>query len=670
MSDTEMALSFDEFPVPAYEDWYAAAVDSLDGASFEKALTTPTYEGLTLQPLYRREDTAEFEHAHTLPGLPPFVRGTQAAGYASQPWQIAQAVPYTSPQAFNEALRSDLERGQNAIVLEHVSLNTTNDLAQAFAGVDLTRFPILRTSGTNALPFAALLAAHPGSSVAELVGCAASDPLGELARTGALPLAVTDAYGEMAQLTLWAVEHAPNLRTVAVNADVYHNAGANAVQELAFAIAAGVEYIRRLQDYDLSMDAITQRIQFTFAIGSQFFTEVAKLRAARLLWAQIIAAFGGSDSRMYLHTRTGAVNKTVYAPYENMLRTTIEAFAGAAGGTHSMQVEPFDSLLRQPDEFSRRIARNQQLILQHEANLTRTIDPAGGAYYIEYLTDWLAQQAWGLFQEVERRGGLLSALQAGFVQEQVSQAAEQRKASIERRKDVLVGINMYPNPSEEASSRTAPPEAPSPDSASQPATAELNRLRSVPPEQQIDAAVDAARAGAGLDAITSALRAAYTGTAPSVTPLRPFRLAEPYETLRQNAAAYRQRTGAAPRIFLASLGSYRARADFTTGFFEVGGFEIVNQGRFASPEAAAQAALVSGAQAVVICSTDDNYPQIVAPLVSHIRAQNPDITIILAGYPQDQIEAHRAAGIDEFIHIRANCCEVNRWLQQRIGVSA
>lgn len=670
MSDTEMALSFDEFPVPAYEDWYAAAVASLDGASFEKALTTPTYEGLTLQPIYRREQTAEIEHAHTLPGLPPFVRGTQAAGYASQPWQIAQAVPYISPQAFNEALRSDLERGQNAIVLEDVPLNTTDDLVRAFAGVDRTRFPILRKSGTNALPFAALLAAHLGPSLTEMHGCVASDPLGELARTGTLPLGIIDAYDEMANLTFWAIDHAPSLRTIAVNADGYHNAGANAVQELAFAAAAGVEYIRQMLDRGLSINAIVPRIQFTFAIGSQFFTEVAKLRAARLLWAQIVAAFGSSDSRMNLHTRTGTLNKTVYDPYVNMLRTTIEAFAGATGGTHSMQVAPFDSVLSQPDEFSRRIARNQQLILQHEVNLTRTIDPAGGAYYIEYLTDWLARQAWGLFQEVERHGGLLSALQAGFVQEQVTQVAAQRRASIERRKDVLVGINMYPNPSEEASSRTAPPEASSPDSASQPAAAELHHLRSVPPEQQIDAAVAAARAGASLDAITHALRAAYTGTAPSVTPLRPFRLAEPYEALRQNAASYRQRTGAAPRIFLANLGSYRARADFTTGFFEVGGFEIVNQGRFTSPEAAAQAARMSGAQAVVICSTDDNYPQIVAPLVSHIRAQNPDITIILAGYPQDQIEAHRAAGIDEFIHIRANCCEVNRWLQQRIGVSA
>lgn len=670
MSDTEMALSFDEFPVPAYEDWYAAAVASLDGASFEKALTTPTYEGLTLQPIYRREQTAEIEHAHTLPGLPPFVRGTQAAGYASQPWQIAQAVPYASPQAFNEALRSDLERGQNAIVLEDVSLNTTDDLVRAFAGVDLTRFPILRTSGTNALPFAALLAAHLGPSLTEMHGCVASDPLGELARTGTLPLGVADAYDEMASLTFWAIDHAPSLRTIAVNADGYHNAGANAVQELAFAAAAGVEYIRQMLNRGLSINAIVPRIQFTFAIGGQFFTEVAKLRAARLLWAQIVAAFGSSDSRMNLHTRTGTLNKTVYDPYVNMLRTTIEAFAGAAGGTHSMQVAPFDSVLSQPDEFSRRIARNQQLILQHEANLTRTIDPAGGAYYIEYLTDWLARQAWGLFQEVERHGGLLSTLQAGFVQEQVTQVAAQRRASIERRKDVLVGINMYPNPSEEASSRTAPPEASSPDAASQQAAAVLHRLRSVPPEQQIDAAVAAARAGASLDAITRALRAAYTGTAPSVTPLRPFRLAEPYEVLRQNAASYRQRTGTTPRIFLANLGSYRARADFTTGFFEVGGFEIVNQGRFTSPEAAAQAALMSGAQAVVICSTDDNYPQIVPPLVSHIRAQNPDITIILAGYPQDQIEAHRAAGIDEFIHIRANCCEVNRWLQQRIGVSA
>jgi methylmalonyl-CoA mutase len=277
-------------------------------------------------------------------------------------------------------------------------------------------------------------------------------------------------------------------------------------------------------------------------------------------------------------------------------------------------VAPFDAAIRPPDEFSRRIARNQHLILQHEAGLTHTIDPAGGSYYVEYLTDWLARQAWALFQDVEKQGGLWKSLQAGFVQEQIAQVAAQRMTNIERRKDVLVGINMYPD---------------------------LNEAPLAPIEQHSETGV--------------------TG----ITPLRPVRLAEPFEILRQNTA----RTGIAPRIFLANLGSYRARADFTTGFFEVGGFEIINNGRFNSPEEAAQATLDSGAPVVVICSTDDNYPQIVAPLVSQIKAQKPDMVVILAGYPQEQIDAHRAAGIDEFIHVRANCYETNRWLQQQIGVS-
>lgn len=609
MSEPETLPTFDEFPIPSYEDWYAAAVASLDGASFEKALTSTTYEGLTLQPIYCREDAQQ----HTLPGQPPYTRGNHPVAPL---WSIAQQIPYTTPEAFNAALRSDLERGQDAINLEGVSFSSLDDLKRVFDGVDLTHYPIIASSIPNALSFVRLLSDYLGQGIAELRGCIASDPLSQLARTGVL---ADNAYDDMAQLTNWAIEHAPNLKTIAVNADIYHNAGANAVQELAFAIAGGVESIRQMLDRGLSIDAITPRMQFVFGIGSQFFTEVAKLRAARQLWSQVVSAFGGSEARMTIHTRTSAINKTVYDPYVNMLRTTIEAFAGAAGGTDSMQVTPFDAAFRQPDEFSRRIARNQQLILQHEVGLARTIDPAGGSYYVEYLTDWLARQAWALFQEVEKQGGLLKALQSGFVHEQIAQIAAQRMTNIERRKDVLVGINMYPNLSEQPLSSIGQPD--------------------------------------DTNAATNTL-------------LRAIRLAEPYEILRQNAAAYHQRTGIAPRIFLANLGSYRARADFTTGFFEAGGFEIINNGRFNSPKEAAQAALDSGAPVVVICSTDDNYPQIVRPLVSAVKAQRPETLVILAGYPQEQIEAHRAAGIDEFIHIRANCYEINRWLQQQIGVHA
>ena len=607
MADLETVLSFDEFPIPSYEDWYASAVDSLDGASFEKVLTTATYEGLTLQPIYRREDAQQ----HTLPGQPPYTRGTHPVAPL---WSIAQAIPYTTPEAFNAALRSDLERGQDVINLDGVSLNSVNDLAHAFADIDLTRYPIIATSGTSALPLVKRLADYLGSSIAELRGCIANDPLGEVSRTGIFP---ANAYDEMTQLVNWGIERAPKLKTIGVNADVYHNGGANAVQELAFTIAAGVEHIRHMLERGLSIDTITPRMQFTFALGSQFFTEVAKLRAARQLWSQVVSAFSGSEARMNIHTRTSTINKTVHDPYVNMLRTTMEAFAGAAGGTDSMQVTPFDAAFRQPDEFTRRIARNQQLILQHEAGLAHTIDPAGGSYYVEYLTDWLARQAWALFQEVEKQGGMFKALQAGYVQEQIAQVAAQRIANIEKRKDVQVGINMYPNLNE-------------------------TPLASVEQSDEIDAT--------------------------DIKPLRTMRLAEPFEILRQNAAAYFHRTGVAPRIFLANLGSYRIRAEFTTGFFEVGGFEIINNGRYNSPEEAAQTAIDSGAPAVIICSTDDNYPQIAPPLVSQIKAQKPDVVVFLAGYPQDQIEAHRAAGIDEFIHIRANCYEMNRWLQQRIGV--
>ncbi len=705
------ALSFDEFPAPSFDEWQQAAVDSLKGRPFDK-LVTPTYEGIPLQPLYRREDTAGIAATGTIPGAPPYLRGSEAVGYLARPWAIAQEMAYGAPATFNRALRFDLEHGQTAVNLlldgptragkdpddaqpgevgrGGVSLASVEDVAAALNGVDLATVPLTVRAGTAALPLLAMLVAHArraGRPASDLHGCLEDDPLGVLAHEGAIPLSLGRAYDEMAQITLWAERHAPRLQTVAVHTYPYHNAGANAVQELAFALATGVAYLRAMQRRGADVNVAARRMRFDFAVGGNFFMEIAKLRAARLLWSQVVDAFGGDDKaqRMRQHARTARRNKTTIDPYVNMLRVTTEALAAAVGGVESLHVAPYDEPARPPDEFSRRIARNAQVILQEEAHLTAVVDPAGGSYAVEALTDRLARDAWALFQEIEGMGGMAEALKDGFAQTRVAAVVDRRTTHLATRRDVLVGANQFANPKEpapladetdyaalhrERAAQMAQHRTQDDDPAAHVAALEkLAAMVAAPPETMVETAIAAAAAGATLGEITRALRL-NDSARPTIVPVLPARAAEPFEALRRKADAWTAAHGVRPRVFLANLGpprQHKARADFAQGFFEVGGFEIITNNGFPDAETAAAAALASGAPAVVICSTDETYPELVPPLVKAIRKKARDVTIILAGRPADQLEAHRKAGVDEFIYMGADCVAMNEWLIERIA---
>lgn len=711
---------FEAFPYPTYEAWRKAAEASLKGAPFEKKMLTQTYEGITLQPLYRQEDIDHLPHPRSLPGFPPYVRSAHALGHRLQPWAICQEIPYATPDEVNAALRNDLERGLTAVHLVPdratclgkdasnaeasevgeggVSLSSLADLATALEGVDLEQVPVFVQAGPNALPLAALLVAlvrQQGKPTTVLHGCIGMDPLGTLAREGTLPGLLDEAYAAMAHLVAWSRTYAPDLRVVDVQGHPYHDGGGSATQELAFALASGVAYLREMQQRGVSVDDAARSMQFSFSLGSHFFMEIAKLRAARMLWAKIVGAFGGSEEarKMIIHARTSAWNKTACDPYVNMLRVTTEACSGVVGGCDSMHVAPFDEPIRPPDTFSRRVARNTQIILHEECHLDRVVDPAGGSWYVESLTDNVGRNAWQLFQEVEKQGGMLSALQAGFPQAQVAETAEKRAKSIAQRRDIFVGTNMYPNLKEprvevpavdraalhqQRASRLASYQASVDAARCATALETLRQTRGASPSPGggalMEAAVEAALAGATLGALSGALRSGDANEhPPSVGAVRVHRGAERFETLRRNAEAYAARTGSPPRVFLANMGpipQHKPRADFTTGFFEVGGFEVLTNQGFPTPEAAAQAALDSGAPIVVICSTDDTYPDLVPPLTKLMKDGRPETVVVLAGYPQDQVDAHRAAGVDDFVHVRANCYEMLVNFQQRIGVSA
>jgi len=660
-------LDFDEFPAPTYEAWRAETEATLAGAAFEKKLVTRTSEGIDIQPIYRREDLAGLTHLGSLPGTRPFVRGTRSNGA----WEVAQEIPGESAGALNEALRNDLEHGQTAINItleEAARIETARDFDQILEGVDLSRLPLFIQPGSAALPLFALLISHllrKGTDLRALRGAFENDPLGELISHGSLPHSLAAAFERMALVTRLAILQTPQFRTVGVRLHACSDAGGNAVQELAFALATGVEYLRQLETRGLGVNEAAPRFLFSFSMGADFFTALAKLRAARMLWARVVGASGGGADaqKMQIHARTSLWNRSTLDPYVNMLRGTTEAFSAVAGGCDSLHVGVFDEVIRPPDEISRRLARNTQTILRDECHFGHVIDPAGGSYYVETLTDQLARKAWTLFQEIEKQGGMARAVTNGTPQEQVRAVAATKAEAVALRRLSLIGVNVYANP------REKPLETKRAEAATGAHTAAkdpLPGLREAAQENIVQLAIAVAAEGATLGELASAL-SARDGEPAKAEPLALRRAAEPFERMRAAVAA-----AGPPKVFLANMGplrQHKPRADFATSFFQVGGFGVIENRGFPSVEAAAEAAGQSGAPIVVICSTDETYPEIVPPLARKIKAGRPDVILVLAGFPKEHVEAFKAAGVDEFIHIRTNCCQTLRGIAGKMGLN-
>nr|VFJ94021.1 MAG: methylmalonyl-CoA mutase [Candidatus Kentron sp. LFY] len=703
------AISFEEFPTPSYEEWRQTAEKALKGASFEKRLITKTYEDIDLQPMYQQNALAGVSHADSPPGFAPYARGTSILGYQEKPWEVTQELRYATPKAFNEALQADLERGQTAInlVLDQaalmgedadddvgddigkggVSIDHVKDLEQALEGVDITKTHFLIQAGAEGIPVAALLVAlmqKQGKDIQALDGCIGMDPLGTLARDGHLPRPLNGVYDGMARLTHWAIDNAPRLLTISVQGHPYHDGGASATQELGFVLATAVEYLRQVHLRGPSIDEVAPRILFSFSLGSNFFMEIAKLRAARITWARIVKAFGGNEAsqKMSIHGRTSAWNKTLYDPHVNMLRATTEAFSGVLGGVDSMHISPYDEVAKEPDDFSRRVARNAHTILREEANLTNTIDPIGGSWYLESLTDTIAKKAWSIFQDIEKEGGMFEALEKGIVQQKISEIADKRASDAAKRKAIFVGTNMYANINDNPlktisredalalqAQRTKELVAYRKTIDTSACQSALDKLAKAEPADVVGAAIIAATVGATLGEIGKTLAVEDTFDT-IMKPVRIHRGAEAYEALRQAAKAYADKSGNPPSVFSANMGpipQHKARADFSRGFLEVGGFHVIGNNGFQTIKDAARAAKDSGANIVVICSTDKTYPELVPPLVKLLKDNDPKATVLLAGYPKDHVEEFKTAGVDDFIYMGGNCLGLMQKLQKTIS---
>jgi methylmalonyl-CoA mutase len=418
---------------------------------------------------------------------------------------------------------------------------------------------------------------------------------------------------------------------------------------------------------------------FSFALGPQFFTEIAKFRALRPLWTRVLTAFGlppEAAAGASVSAATGRWNKTLLDPHVNMLRVTTEALSGVLGGCDRLHIAPFDEVSGATSEFSRRVARNVHTLLAEEFNFAETADPAGGSWYVEKLTDELARSAWSLFQEIEERGGMAAALRAGYPQELVAKAAAEKREAVARRRVGLVGTNIFPNlretPLAIAKEGTAPTTNRRVNEHRFPRARELGEVvKTFDPATRFAAALSAAREGATIGQLRRVTRGANT-TGETIVRLAPCRAAEDFEALRIASAGFAERTGARPRVFLAKMGAllqHKARADFSAGFFAVGGFESVAKQTFATAEEAAAAAIASKAQIAVLCSTDETYPALVPAFATTVRTSSPDTIIVLAGLPVDAatIDAFREAGIDEFIHLRANIYDVLAGFLKKMG---
>ncbi|MCR5756459.1 MAG: acyl-CoA mutase large subunit family protein [Selenomonas sp.] len=701
-------VPLDEFTPPTYEEWKEACIALLKGAPFEKKMYTKTYEGITFDPMYFRKDTEDILPKDSFPGMDDFLRGAQPSGYLGKPWGIAQVCDETMPAENNELLRHEQEKGSTIYHIkldraslmaqdvrqaaapgdEGVSVTTLDDMHILLSGLQLDKYPLYLYAGESALPMLSLLAGTlkaSGQDWGKIQGVAGADPLGELAANGKNSKSLDELYREMFQCAQWAIAHAPGLKTIFVRSDVYSRGGANDVQEAAYTLATAVAYLRALLERGLSIDDAAGQIMFGFSMGANFFLQIAKLRALRPLWAQIVEAFGGSKEaqRMHIHARPALFFKTVYDPYVNMLRNTTEIFSGVVGGVDSFESSPFDEPIRKGDEFSRRIARNVQIILQEEFGLLQPIDPAGGSWAVETLTKQMKEKVWAEFQVIEGKGGMLKALQESYPQGEIAAVLAARFKASETRKDRIVGNNMYPNMTEKLldprpedmaenkKKRIAQVEAYLADIDEAFKTEKLTALKAGS-ENLVDLAIAAAQAGATSAEIAEGVAAGKESEL--VTAIAPHRWSERFEKLRQLTEDYKAQHHDNVKIFLANMGpipQHKARADFTTGFLQVGAFEVLTNNGFSTVEEAAQAARASGADAVVICSTDATYPEIVPELAPKLHEVLPEATVFLAGAaPKDLLDTYNQAGIDEYISVKANCYKILQLLQQKKGMIA
>lgn len=592
---------FAEFPDLSTEAWEAKINADLKGADYHKKLVWNSEEGIPVKPYYRQEDLESLTYLDHLEQL-------RESGAAPNSWIICQDI-YTNSdtQEINQRIKSALKGGAQAIRI-HLNKCPIQDiivLESMLEGVSLGETEIIFEGCLCADSLYDMLcsyASSKGIEPAHLKGTLGADPLGKMIRLG-VPIASME---NLAKLVKKVKGSSPELRIVDVNGALFQNAGANLVEELACTMAMASEYMSVLTEQDIDPKLAQDSLQFSLASGSNYFMEIAKLRAARIIWAKIGEAYGikASECKIRIHSTSSQWNMTLYDPHVNMLRGTTEAMSAITGGADVLSILPYDYPNGESSLFSDRIARNVQIILREEAYFDRVADPAAGSYYVESLTDVLAEKAWDLFCKVEAAGGFRKSAESGWIQDMVLSSRDKKIKKISSGQGKLLGSNAYPNFNESI----------------------LKAFKKKENGIQVDG---------------------------DMTPLLPFRASALFEELRLQT----ERSGKRPRVLLFKYGNpawVTARAAFSGNFFACSGYEILDQPAFSSVQEGIEVARDAAANLVVLCSSDDAYSEL-APQV--IQALGDQSTVVVAGYPVKNLEALQKAGVAHFIHVKSNLLE-------------
>lgn len=618
MADSKEKL-FSDFPPVSTQEWMDKIQVDLKGADYEKKLVWKTNEGFKVKPFYRQEDLEGLKTTDGLPGQYPYLRGIKKD---DNTWFIRQDIRVDNPAEVNAKALDILNKGIDSLGF-HVPAKALDadfirtllkDICCECIELNFT------TCQRHTLQLAELLVAYfkeKGYDPEKIQGSVNFDPISKMLQKGKDLSGIVAKGAELVKV----LAPFPKFRCIAVNSLKLNNAGAYIYQELGYALAWGNYYLNALVEAGIPVDLAARKIKFNFGISSNYFMEIAKFRAARMLWADIVKAYGPTEEcacKMVAHAETSTFNLTLFDAHVNLLRTQTEAMSAAIAGVNSITVTPFDKVYETPNEFSERIARNQQLLLKEEAHLNRIVDAAGGSYYIENLTVAIAQQAWNLFLETEDAGGMLAAIQQGTVQDTVNASNKARHEAVSKRKEILLGTNQYPNFSERA-------------------------------EGKMPVSCCCGCGGHENEAAFASLNT--------------DRAASEFEALRLQT----EHSGKRPKAFMLTIGNLamrQARAQFSCNFLACAGYEVIDNLGFATVEEGAEAALKAQADIVVICSSDDEYAQYAVPAYELLKDK---VLFIVAGAPAC-MEELKAAGIENFIHVRCNVLETLKSYNEKLGI--
>ena len=614
-------MLFTDFPPVTTQEWEDKIIEDLKGQDYERALVWKTYEGINVRPYYREEDISNLTYQETLPGEFPFIRGTKT----DNDWQIRQDIFVQDLKQANKKVLTILGKGVTSLgfYFDCSLKRTVADLEILLKDICLEAAEINFVCGCDncncAEAFTEFVISRNKWDKTKIVASSAIDPITSMILKGKLE---TGAFSNLKSI-IERTGVLPNFRVIGVYGKYFANSGSSIVQELAFSLAQGAEYLTQLTELGLRVDEVAKNIKFNFGIGNNYFMEIAKLRAARLLWAKIVEAYNPEDAdsaKLVAHSETNTFNKTVYDPDVNMLRTQTEAMSAVLGGADSITVLPFNAVYEETTAFSERIARNQQILLKEESHLDKIVDPAAGSYYIESLTDALVDHAWKLFLEVQEKSGFIAAFKEGFIQAEIKATAAKRSANIAQCRDNLLGTNQFPNFSEK-----------------------LAKELDASVFQPMDFTVDGAE----------------------FETLKPYRGAQAFEALRYKTDVY-SKENKRPVAFMLTIGNLafrKVRAQFSCNFFAVAGFEVIDNNGFKTIEDGIAAAKAKNADIIVICSSDDEY----AELVPQAAEKLDNKILVVAGNPACRAELEEN-GITNFIHVKSNIVEELKGYQTILGI--